>query len=65
AKVFSEKMELTGIALCKIDGTAKGGIVIAIADELRVPVRYLGAGESVDDLLDFDPQEFASALLDA
>jgi len=56
---------LTGIALCKIDGTAKGGIVIAIAGELNVPVRYLGVGEGIDDLLDFDPRQFASALLDA
>jgi len=65
AKVFSEKLKLTGIALCKIDGTAKGGIVIAIAGELNVPVRYLGVGEGIDDLLDFDPRQFASALLDA
>ena len=63
AKVFSEKLELTGIALCKIDGTAKGGIVIAVSDELKVPVRYLGVGEDMDDLLDFDPEAFATALL--
>jgi fused signal recognition particle receptor len=63
AKVFNEKMSLTGIALCKIDGTAKGGIVIAVADELGVPVRYLGVGEDMDDLLDFNAREFAEALL--
>jgi fused signal recognition particle receptor len=63
ARVFSEKLELTGIALCKIDGTAKGGIVIAVSDELKVPVRYLGVGEGMDDLLDFDPDAFAAALL--
>jgi fused signal recognition particle receptor len=63
AKVFNEKMDLTGIALCKIDGTARGGIVIAIADELAVPVKFLGVGEGMDDLVDFDPQRFAAALL--
>jgi len=63
ARVFSEKLELTGITLCKIDGTAKGGIVIAVSDELGVPVRYLGIGEGMDDLLDFDPEAFAAALL--
>ncbi len=63
AKVFNEKMRLTGIALCKIDGTAKGGIVIAVADELGVPVKYLGVGEDMEDLLDFDAREFTEALL--
>jgi fused signal recognition particle receptor len=63
AKVFNERMKLTGIVLCKVDGTAKGGIVIAIADELKVPVRYIGVGEGMDDLLDFDPEAFAAALL--
>lgn len=63
AKVFNEEMNLTGIALCKIDGTAKGGIVIAVADELGVPVRFLGVGEGMDDLLDFNPGDFAEALL--
>lgn len=63
AKVFNERMDLTGIALCKIDGTAKGGIVVAIAQELGVPVRYVGVGEGMDDLLDFDAGQFAHALL--
>lgn len=63
AKVFSKKLELTGIALCKIDGTAKGGIIIAVSDELKIPVRYLGVGEGMDDLLDFEPEAFAAALL--
>jgi fused signal recognition particle receptor len=56
-------VNITGIALTKLDGTAKGGIVIAISSELAIPVRYIGVGEQVDDLLQFDARDFAHALL--
>jgi fused signal recognition particle receptor len=62
AKLFKETAEVTGIALTKLDGTAKGGIVAAICNEFRIPVRYIGVGEGVDDLRDFDPAEFVDAL---
>ena len=64
AKEFTKAAEITGIVLTKLDGTAKGGIAIAIAKELGVPVKYAGVGEGVDDLLTFEPQAFAKALLD-
>ncbi len=63
AKEFGKVFDLTGIVLTKIDGTARGGVVVAIAGELGVPVRFLGVGEGVDDLIEFDPAEFADALL--
>jgi fused signal recognition particle receptor len=53
------------LALTKLDGTAKGGIVVAIADELKLPVRLIGVGEAVDDLQDFQPAAFVDALLGA
>ena len=62
AKMFKEAMEVTGIVLTKLDGTAKGGVILGICDELAVPVRFIGIGESVDALREFDPQAFASAL---
>ncbi len=62
AKLFKESIGLTGLILTKLDGTAKGGIVAAICDELQVPVRYIGIGESIDDLRPFDPEEFTNAL---
>ncbi|MCP4503843.1 MAG: signal recognition particle-docking protein FtsY [Deltaproteobacteria bacterium] len=62
AKQFHEAVPLTGIILTKLDGTAKGGVVIGIADELRVPVRYIGVGEKIVDLRRFDAQEFVAAL---
>ena len=62
AKVFKEAVPLTGIVLTKLDGSAKGGIVLAIADELGVPVRYVGLGEGADDLVPFDAQNFVQAL---
>jgi fused signal recognition particle receptor len=64
ARVFKEAVDINSIALTKLDGTAKGGVVIAIADELSVPVKYIGVGEGIDDLQDFEPQNFVSALLD-
>lgn len=63
AKQFKEAAGITGIVLTKLDGTAKGGIAIAIAKELSVPVKYAGVGEGIDDLRPFDAQEFAQALI--
>jgi fused signal recognition particle receptor len=62
AKEFKEVCDITGIILTKLDGTAKGGIVIAIKDELNIPVRYIGIGEGIDDLQDFNPQYFIDAI---
>jgi len=62
AKMFKEMMEVTGIVLTKLDGTAKGGVILGICDELAVPVRFIGIGESVDALREFDPEAFVSAL---
>jgi len=62
AKQFKETVAISGIALTKLDGTAKGGVVVAIASELNVPVRYVGVGEGVDDLRPFDAHEFVEAL---
>ena len=64
AKEFNESTDLTGIVLTKLDGTAKGGIVITIADEFDMPVKYIGVGEGIDDLKEFDPQEFAGGIFD-
>jgi fused signal recognition particle receptor len=63
AKVFAEAVEVDGIVLTKLDGTAKGGIVLAIAAELGIPVKLIGTGESLEDLRPFDPEDFARALL--
>lgn len=65
AKLFNEAVSLDGIALTKLDGTAKGGIIIAIAAELQVPVRFVGIGEKIDDLRPFDPEMFVSVLFDS
>ncbi len=62
ARQFGEVMPISGIVLTKVDGTAKGGVVVAIAEELGLPVRYLGLGEGMDDLTPFDAESFASAL---
>ncbi len=63
AKLFSEAVEISGIVLTKLDGTAKGGIALAIARELGIPVKLIGIGEQLEDLRPFDPDEFARALL--
>ncbi|MCL1820526.1 MAG: signal recognition particle-docking protein FtsY [Oscillospiraceae bacterium] len=63
AKKFCETVELTGVALTKLDGTAKGGIVIAVADTLGVPVKFIGVGEKVEDLKPFDPKAFVEEIL--
>jgi fused signal recognition particle receptor len=62
AKLFKEAADVSGIALTKLDGTAKGGIVVAVSNEFRIPLRYIGVGEGVDDLREFDPEQFVEAL---
>jgi fused signal recognition particle receptor len=62
AKYFTEILEVTGIVLTKLDGTAKGGIVVAIQQQLGIPIKYIGVGEGLDDLQPFNPDEFVEAL---
>ncbi|MBE5961946.1 MAG: signal recognition particle-docking protein FtsY [Lachnospiraceae bacterium] len=64
AKQFSEVADISGIVLTKLDGTAKGGIAIAIQSELKIPVKYIGVGEHIDDLQKFNPDDFIDALFD-
>jgi fused signal recognition particle receptor len=64
ARQFNEAVGVTGLALTKLDGTARGGIVIAIANELRIPIRYIGVGESPEDFGEFEPEAFAAALVE-
>ena len=63
AKQFADTADITGIVLTKLDGTARGGIVFAIAREMGVPVKYVGVGEGMDDLMPFEPKSFSEALL--
>jgi fused signal recognition particle receptor len=62
ARRFTESSGVTGIVLTKLDGTAKGGVVVAIARELGLPIRFIGVGEKIDDLLPFDPERFIDSL---
>jgi fused signal recognition particle receptor len=62
AKMFSKEVGVTGIALTKLDGTAKGGILVSISDELKIPIRYIGIGEKADDLREFNARDFVDAL---
>lgn len=62
AKLFNEAVGLTGISLTKLDGTAKGGVIFAIADQFNLPIRYIGVGEKIDDLRPFQADEFIDAL---
>jgi fused signal recognition particle receptor len=62
ARLFKENAGVTGIALTKLDGTAKGGIVVAISNEFRIPVRFIGVGEGVEDLREFEPAQFVEAI---
>lgn len=62
AKLFSDVAPITGITLTKLDGTAKGGVIFAIADQFQIPIRYIGVGEKIDDLRPFATQEFIDAL---
>jgi fused signal recognition particle receptor len=64
ARQFNEALQVTGLALTKLDGTAKGGVVIGISDELKLPVRWVGVGEAVADLKAFRPAEFVEALFE-
>jgi fused signal recognition particle receptor len=64
AKIFTEAINLTGIFLAKLDGTARGGIVIAIKDQLDIPVKFVGLGEKPEDIAEFDPEKFVEALFD-
>jgi fused signal recognition particle receptor len=63
ARIFKEAVDISGIVLTKLDGTAKGGIAIAIAQELNIPVWFIGVGEGIDDLQEFNPDEFVDAIL--
>jgi fused signal recognition particle receptor len=62
AKIFTKTVGVTGIVLTKLDGTAKGGILVAISNELKIPIRYIGIGEKIDDLRDFKARDFVDAL---
>jgi fused signal recognition particle receptor len=62
AKIFTKTVGVTGIVLTKLDGTAKGGILVAISNELKIPIRYIGIGEKIDDLRDFNARDFVDAL---
>jgi fused signal recognition particle receptor len=62
AKMFDKELGVTGIVLTKLDGTAKGGILVGISDELKIPIRYIGIGEKVDDLREFSARDFVDAL---
>ena len=63
ARAFGESAGLTGIILTKLDGTAKGGVAVAVKEELNIPVRFVGVGEGIDDMHPFDPEDYAKALL--
>lgn len=62
AKIFKEASAVSGLALTKLDGTAKGGVVVAVCSELKLPLRFIGIGESIEDLRDFEPKQFVDAL---
>lgn len=63
ARLFGEAVDVSGVALTKLDGSAKGGVALAIAHELGLPVKLVGVGEGIEDLRPFDPQDFARALV--
>jgi len=63
ARAFGESAGLTGIILTKLDGTAKGGVAVAVKEELNIPVRFVGVGEGIEDMHPFDPEDYARALL--
>jgi fused signal recognition particle receptor len=64
AEQFNEAVGITGITLTKMDGTAKGGILFAIADRLQIPIRFIGVGEAIEDLRQFEAEEFVDALFE-
>ena len=63
ARIFHEAVGLTGLIVTKLDGTAKGGVLVALADKFGLPIHAIGVGEQIDDLSPFDPQDFARALV--
>ena len=63
AKLFTEKTNVSGIFLTKLDSTAKGGVVFSIVDELKIPVKYIGVGEQIDDIEKFDAKAFVEAII--
>ena len=63
ARQFQEIAGVTGIVLTKLDGTAKGGVVVSVADTLQIPVKFIGVGEQMDDLMAFEPETFVEALV--
>jgi len=65
ARSFTEALTCDGVFLAKLDGTAKGGVVLAITEELKIPVLFIGAGEQPDDIAAFDPRRFVDALFDS
>ena len=64
AKEFNDVAEITGLIITKLDGTAKGGIAISITDEFKMPIKFIGVGEGLDDLKPFDAREFAGGIFD-
>jgi fused signal recognition particle receptor len=64
AKQFMETAGVTGVVLTKLDGTAKGGVAVAIAHDLKLPIRYVGVGEGIDDLIPFSPDDYVAALFE-
>ena len=64
AQLFGEAADITGIILTKLDGTAKGGIIIAISKEHGIPVKFVGVGEGIDDLQEFNPEDFARVIFE-
>jgi fused signal recognition particle receptor len=63
ARTFNEAIPVTGIAMTKLDGTSKGGVIVGISKELKIPIRFVGIGEKMDDLRDFNARQFAEAML--
>ena len=63
-KSFNEHVKVTGITITKLDGTAKGGVIFSIADSIKIPIRYVGVGEQIDDLKKFNAKQFISAICD-
>ena len=61
-KIFQEVSDVSGLVMTKLDGTAKGGVLVALADKFGLPIHAIGVGEQIDDLQPFDPEEFAAAL---
>jgi fused signal recognition particle receptor len=64
ATQFQEAVEVSGLTISKLDGTAKGGVIFAIAKQLEIPIRFIGVGEQIDDLRPFDAKEYVAALFD-